>query len=396
MILRDIQSELKRCRREYPVICITGPRQSGKTTLARTVFNRLPYVSFEEPLTRDLFSEDPRGFMLRYRTGAVFDEVQHVPHLLSYLQVLVDERRQTGRFIVTGSQHFGLIEKVSQSLAGRVALLELLPFSVSELQRGGWLGSGLEETLWKGAYPPVHDKGLRPDRWYANYLATYIERDVRQVAEIQNLTTFTRFLRLCAGHIGQMVNTAKIGADCGADHKTVRRYIGVLQASYVAGLVHPYYRNFRKRLIKTPKIYFNDTGLVCHLLGIQTADQLSTHPLRGALFENWVYTELVKMRVNSGERPEIFFWRTHGGQEVDFIVERQNTLYAIEVKAGAGVPPRTIGKLEASVNAWEAAGLSRWIVYGGDEAVNIRGCRLLPWRQIGKLIARGRVVARKK
>jgi predicted AAA+ superfamily ATPase len=386
MIERDIQVELTKSRKEYPVICITGPRQSGKTTLARAAFPKLPYVSFEEPVTRNVFAEDPKGFLSRYAAGAVFDEVQHVPELFSYLQVMADARPEAGRFVLTGSQHFGLVEKISQSLAGRTAVLELLPFSANELQRGNWLASSLNAVLWAGAYPPVHDRGLRPERWYANYLATYIQRDVRQITQVHNLDAFTRFIRLCAGSTGQLINTNRLGSECGVDHKTIRRWLTVLQASYVIGLLPPYHRNFRKRLVKTPKLYFYDTGLACHLIGIQMEDQLDTHPLRGALFESWIFSELTKSLVNNGESPAMYFWRTHGGQEVDFLLERGGAMLAIEAKAGLAVDPTAVRTLESAVHVWDGMKTNQFIMFGGDDGMKIRGCTLMPWRNVSEVI----------
>jgi len=385
MIPRNIQNELAHCCKEYPVICITGPRQSGKTTLAQAVFADRPYVSFEEPVTRDLFHEDPRGFLNRHIEGAIFDEVQHVPDLFSYLQIEVDRRNEPGRFIMTGSEHFGLTEKISQSLAGRTAILELLPFSSDELREGNWLAKDLNNALWEGAYPPVHDRELRPERWYANYLSTYIQRDVRQISQIRDLDIFTRFMRLCAGSCGQIVNTNRLGADCGVDHKTMRRWLTVLQASYIIGLLPPYYRNFRKRVIKTPKLFFFDTGLAAHLLGIQTPQQLDTHPLRGALFENWVFSEIAKSFLNGGRRPDIYFWRTHGGQEIDFIVEVSGAVHMIEAKSGMTVTPAAVRKLENAIRLWAGQKIVPSIVHGGREFIRIRECNIVPWHEISRL-----------
>jgi uncharacterized protein len=388
MIPRDIQSELTHCCREYPVVCITGPRQSGKTTLAKAVFADRPYVSFEEPIVRNLYHEDSRGFLNRHPDGAIFDEVQHVPDLFSYLQTEVDKNRSPGRFILTGSEHFGLTEKISQSLAGRTAILELLPFSLNELESGKWLDDDLNRVLWRGAYPPVHDRNLRPDRWYANYLATYIQRDVRQISQIRNLDIFTRFMRLCAGNCGQIVNSNRIGTDCGVDHKTMRRWLTVLQASYIVGLLPPYYNNFRKRVIKTPKLFFYDTGLAIHLLGIQSPLQLDTHPLRGALFENWVYSEIAKSFFNLGRHPNIYFWRTHGGQEIDFVLEEGGAVHTIEVKSGMTVIPTAIRKLENAAAQWTGQKVIQSIVYAGSDSNRVRACRVIPWRSVCRALGR--------
>lgn len=385
MIRREIQRELLECSREYPVVCITGPRQSGKTTLARKAFPKHPYVSFEDPIGRSYFIEDPQGFLKTYRDGAVFDEVQHVPDLFSHLQGMVDEDPTPGRFVLTGSQHFGMTERITQSLAGRSAILELLPFSLDELRRGRFLADDLNGVLWNGCYPPVHDRGLKPDRWYRNYVSTYVQRDVRQISQVHDLDVFTRFMRLCAGSVGQLLNSNRLGTELGVDHKTVRKWISVLQASYILQLLPPYHRNFRKRVVKTPKLCFFDTGLACHLLGIQKPDQLSEHPLRGALFENWVFGEIAKGLLNRGEPAQFYFWRTQGGQEIDFVVESGNTVQAIEAKSGMTVKPDAASTIERTVEHWRGTPVRASVVYGGERTANVRECRILPWKCIGRL-----------
>ncbi len=385
MIRREIEQELAECSREYPVICITGPRQSGKTTLARAVFSKHGYVSFEDPIVRGYFAEDPLGFLDRYRDGAIFDEVQHVAPLFSHLQGMVDDNPVPGRFILTGSQHFGMTERIAQSLAGRSAILELLPFSLDELRCGKFLADDLNSAMWNGCYPPVHDRGLKPNRWYRNYVSTYVQRDVRQISQVHDLDVFTRFMRLCAGSVGQLLNSSRLATELGVDHKTIRKWISVLQASYVLQLLPPYHRNFRKRLVKTPKLYFYDTGLACHLLGIQKPDQLSEHPLRGALFENWVFSELAKNMVNRGESAQFYFWRTQGGQEVDFVIDNGNVMLAIECKSGMTVKPDAVGAIERTVAHWQGAPVRKTIVYGGQQSAKIRECSILPWKQLGHL-----------
>jgi uncharacterized protein len=380
MIAREIQKEFEQSRREYPIVCVTGPRQSGKTTLARMIASDLPYVNFEDPLARDFFNEDPKGFLQGHASGAIFDEVQHVPLLFSFLQVKVDENPEPGRFILTGSQHFGLSERISQSLAGRAAILELLPFSRHELETGGMLPDDLNHAMWMGAYPPVHDRRLRPDRWYSNYLATYIQRDVRQISQVHNLETFTRFLRLCAGSVGQLLNANRIGTECGADHKTIRNWLTILQTSYVIALLPPFHRSFRKRVIKSPKLYFFDTGLVCHLLNIHEPQQLSSHPFRGAIFENWVFSELAKAQLNRGKAMALSFWRTHGGQEVDFVLEQGGTTDGIEVKSGMTVMPAMLRSLENTLKLWSEETARGWVVYGGNDIERIRNITAIPWR----------------
>lgn len=387
MIRREIESELLECSHEYPVICITGPRQSGKTTLARKTFPKHPYVSFEDPITRGYFGEDPLGFLENYQNGAVFDEVQHVPPLFSHLQGMVDENPSPGRFVLTGSQHFGMTEQVTQSLAGRSAILELLPFSLDELRHGRFLADDLNDAMWSGCYPPVHDRRLKPDRWYRNYLATYLQRDMRQISQVHDLDVFTRFMRLCAGNVGQLLNSSRLATELGVDHKTVRKWISVLQASYVVQLLPPYHRNFRKRLVKTPKLYFFDTGLACHLLGIQRPKQLVEHPLRGALFENWVFGEIAKSLVNIGAPANFFFWRTQGGQEIDFVLEAADAIHAIEVKSGMTVKSGVASSVENIIAPWDGTPPIRpTIIYGGKKQHQIRDCRVLPWRRMGKLL----------
>lgn len=382
LINRDLNEELQICRGEYPIVTITGPRQSGKTTLAKIACGDLPYVSLEEPLIHAYFDDDPKGFLHQYRNGAIFDEVQNAPELVSYLQVLTDENPTPGRFVLTGSQHFGMTARISQSLAGRTAILELLPFGIGELKRGNMLPDNLNQFLWKGAYPPIYDRNLRPDRWYSDYLATYLQRDVRQLSQIHQMEIFSRFLRYCATQVGQIINTNRFGAELGVDHKTVRNWLTILQASYVIALLPPFYANLQKRIIKTPKLYFYDTGLVCHLLGILDPDQLQAHPLRGAIFENWVFLEIVKYFFNKGRQPQIYFWRTHSGQEVDFIIEISPGTTAVEVKSGMTVKPEMISTLKNVIALWTNRPIVGSVVYGGSDFYKLHDCSIFPWNQV--------------
>jgi uncharacterized protein len=382
MIARTILPEVQRCATEYPVVTITGPRQSGKTTLARSAFPGHDYVNFERPDQRALFDEDPRGFLANHARGAVFDEVQWVPDICSWLQDLVDRDRSPGRFILTGSQHFGLTGRVAQSLAGRTAVLELLPFSAGELEAGGCLAGDLDTALWTGSYPPIHDRGLRPDRWYADYLATYLERDLRQLSTIQDLSLFQRFLKLAAGNVGQLLRASRLAGDVGVDQKTIERWFSLLEASYLAVRLPPFLTNVRKRLTRSPKIYFLDTGLVCHLLGIHEPQQLAAHPLRGAVFENWVAAELLKQATSAGRRPQVSFWRTYDGQEIDLVRQDGNTIELIECKAGQTVHPRFLGPIKHVAGLLEEHDVRGRLIHGGDQALELGGVQITPWRRL--------------
>ena len=282
--------------------------------------------------------------------------------------------------------HFGLTEKISQSLAGRTAVLELLPFSSDELEAGNWLADDLNSTLWCGAYPPVHDRGLRPDRWYANYLATYIQRDVRQISQIRDLDVFTRFMRLCAGSCGRIVNTNRLGTDCGVDHKTINRWLAYCRQAILSDCCHPIIAIFANASLKHPKLFFYDTGLAAHLIGIQSPQQLDTHPLRGALFENWVFAEIAKSLLNRGVRLDMYFWRTHGGQEIDFVLEVGGNVHAVEVKSGMTLASAVFRKLENAMQPWADRRVIQSIVYGGEDSLLIRKCNIVPWRSVDRLL----------
>jgi len=369
----------------YPVIVVTGPRQSGKTTLVRKVFGSKPYVSLETPDQRRFAQEDPRRFLARYPDGAVLDEAQRCPELLSYLQAVVDEDGRTGLFILTGSQQFGLMAGISQSLAGRVALVPLLPFSLAELQAGGRAPATVDQLLTTGLYPPVHDRGLDPGVWYGNYVNTYLERDVRALLNVRDLGTFQRFLGLCAGRTGQLVNTTALANQCGITHNTAKAWLSVLEAGYLVHLLKPHHRNFNKRLVKTPKLYFLDVGLAASLLGIQDAHMMTLHPLRGALFETWVVSELLKSRFNRGKRSNLFFWRDRSGNEMDLILERGRELVPVEIKSGATVN-RDYFK---GMDRWEALSgdteTPKWVVYGGMDRQSRGQTEVLPWTELGEL-----------
>lgn len=382
MIPRDAETTLRELARGYPVLAITGPRQSGKTTLARSLFHDHPYVSLENPDHREFASSDPRGFLRKYADGAIIDEVQRCPDLFAWLQGVVDNSGRMAHFVLTGSQQFGLLSGVTQSLAGRVALLSLLPFTSGELSRAGLLPDSLDKTLHAGSYPPIFDRHLNPGIWYANYVQTYLERDVRQLLNVRDLGQFQRFLRLCAGRTGQLLNLSALGDEAGISHNTAREWISVLEASYVVHRLWPYHKNFNKRLVKTSKLYFLDTGLAAWLLGIETPGQISTHPLRGALFESWVVAEHLKRRLNTAQPSNLSFWRDRSGHEVDLLIERGGELVPVEIKSGATISRDAFRGLEAwaSICGTEA-GRPR-VVYGGDDA-QVRGrIDIVPWNAL--------------
>lgn len=388
MIERAAEKELRLLARDFRAVVVTGPRQSGKTTLVRAVFPGKPYALLEEPDIRAFAVEDPRRFLAMYPEGAILDEIQRAPELLSYLQGILDEDREPGQFILTGSCNFSLMEAVTQSLAGRAGILELLPFSLEELQNVNSAPGTVDSLLFQGLYPAVYDQGPRVARWYSAYVMTYLERDVRNLLNIRDVSQFQRFLRLCASNVGQLLNTVRLGADCGVHHNTIRAWLNILETSYLAFRLHPHSHNFRKRLVKTPKLYFYDTGVVAKLLGIENERQLVTHPLRGSLFENWCITELMKSRFNRGLSSNLYFWRNHVGLEIDVIVDHGSRLLPVEIKSGATVASDWFG----SIRKWnELAGKeaeAAWLIYGGRDSQERKQVRVEPWNRIGQLCDR--------
>jgi len=341
-----------------------------------------PYVSLENPDERDFALSDPRRFLDRFPDGAILDEVQRCPEIFSWLQGLVDERQRMGEFVLTGSSQFDLIAGITQSLAGRVGRIELLPLSLSEIKNAGCLPATLDQLLLHGAYPAVYSRSLAPADWYANYVATYLERDVRQLLEVRDLALFQRFIKLCAARSGQLLNLTALGADCGVSSVTARQWMSVLEASYLVTLLQPYHRNFGKRLVKTPKLYFLDTGLAAWLMGIRDTETLSLHPQRGALFETWVVAEQIKQALNQGETPGLSFWRDSNGHEVDLIQENALTIAPTEIKSGATFAtdwPKALLKFKTLVGNDVA---QPRIVYGGDTSFRREGYQVIGWRDV--------------
>ena len=384
MLKRTLAKKLKNAAKQYPVVTLTGPRQSGKTTLVRKTFPNYEYISLEEPDQRAFAIEDPRGFLSQFSNKVILDEIQRSPDLFSYIQTIVDTKDISGQFVLIGSQNFLLLQKVSQSLAGRCAVLHLLPFSLSELKerkpfavdaigrklpgKNRTLGDKLTPILFKGFYPRIHDKHLDPNDWLGNYFQTYIERDVRDVVNVGDLETFSRFVRLCAGRNGQLLNLSSLANDCGITHTTSKRWISILEASFIVFLLRPHYKNFSKRLIKSPKLYFFDSGLLSYLLRIRSAEDIRIHALYGSIFESFIISEFLKGYLNSGEEPAIYFWRDSVGNEIDIIVDNGNDLMPVEIKAGQTIASDFFKGIRFWKKLVKDDKLRAALVYGGERS----------------------------
>ena len=385
-VKRKLQSHLSRLAGQYPVVTVTGPRQSGKTTLCRRTFPKMAYVSLETPDVRAVAENDPRAFFERW-PEAVIDEIQRVPDLLSYIQGIVDETDQPGRFILTGSAQLELMESVTQSLAGRTALLELLPFSYDEIHhRQGGDEPTLNDLLYTGLFPRIHDKGLNPTEACAFYTETYIQRDVRSILNIKDRSLFDTFLRLVAGQSGQLLNRTRLASDVGVAVNTISSWLSVLETGFVISFLRPHHANFRKRMTRSPKLYLVDSGLLCYLLGITEASQLASHPLRGAIFETFVVTELQKQACNRAARPALTFFRSSDGHEVDVLKAHGQSVWPIEIKSAATIRDRLADELKwyARLNPGARAGT---IVYGGEESFPRTGFDILSFRAIERMDA---------
>lgn len=373
----------------FPILTITGPRQSGKTTLSRLLAPELPYFSLEDPDTRAFAKEDPRAFLRQASDGAILDEVQRAPDLFSYLQGIVDSDGRMGRFILTGSSQFELIQSITQSLAGRASLLTLLPFSMAELQAGDRAPASVDELLYAGLFPPIYDRPIEPSIWLQDYVGTYLERDVRQILNIQDLAIFQRFIQLCAGRIGQLVNLSSLASDTGISRITADSWLSVLQASHLIFLVRPWFTNTSKRFIKTPKLYFCDPGLAAWFLGVRNSGHVTAHPQRGALFENWVMTELLKTQTNAGRKPSLYFLRDHEGHEIDaFIETAPNTFQAVEVKSGETIASDAFDNLEYWRSHLSGQIIVPWLVHGGAANQKREKATVMPWFDLGQLYDR--------
>ena len=383
MIPRIATSTLTRLAKGFPVIALTGPRQSGKTTLAKHVFPNKTYVSLENPEELEFAQKDPKRFLARFKEGAILDEVQRCPSLLSWIQGLVDERSRMGDFVLTGSSQFELVAGITQSLAGRVGRVELLPLSIQELAQAHQLPSQLNTCLLQGGYPSIYDRQVSPQDWFSNYIATYIERDVRQLIAVRDLTQFQRFVKMCAARSGQILNLAALGADCGLSASTAREWLSVLEASYLVTRIQPYYQNFGKRLVKTPKLYFLDVGLMAWLIGIRDTVTLDTHVSRGALFETFVVSELIKRQYNQGQNADLYFWRDSVGNEIDLLLDTPQGLQAIEIKSGSTFASDWIKGFKVWKRNTQVNTLIPRIIYGGTDSYDRVGHQVMGWPDIG-------------
>ena len=380
-IPRILAKELKQSVREYPVTAVLGPRQSGKTTLVQKAFPKRKYISLEDLDNRNFAKKDPRGFLSACSGGAIIDEAQRAPGLLSYIQTKADKDRKKGQFILTGSNQFLLEEKIAQSLAGRVALLRLLPLALSELSGRRGPGS-LNQTLFKGFYPRLHGERIREIRWLGGYIETYISKDIRLIKNISNLSQFGLFLKSAAARAGQLLNLQSMANDCGISQNTAKAWLSVLESGFILKRLPPYHKNFRKRLVKAPKVYFYDTGILCRLLSVKAPEEIASHALKGAIFENMVFSEIEKHFFNQGDSPPVYFWRDQHGHEIDFLIEGGRTLTAIEAKAGQTLA----GDFFKNIEYFKSAGgkIKPYLIYGGDESQTRHGVSVLPWRRLSR------------
>ncbi|HRY33088.1 MAG TPA: ATP-binding protein [Bacteroidales bacterium] len=367
---------------KFPAISITGPRQSGKTTLVKACFPHYQYFSLEDPDIRLLAEQDPRSFLSGSEKGIILDEVQRLPQLFSYIQGIADTNRRPGRFILTGSQNFLLLENISQSLAGRVAILKLLPLSITELHHAQIKEPDYESCLLKGFYPGLFDRDIEPSDFYPHYLQTYVERDIRMLKNINDLSMFIRFVKMCAGRTGQLVNLSSLANDSGISVPTAKSWISLLEASYIIFLLEPHYRNMTRRLVKAPKLYFTDTGLLCHLLGIKNKEQLSLHYLKGNIFENMIMGELMKAKLNQGLEPSLTFWRDKTGHEVDCILEEGNSLMPVEIKAGRTFQEEYLKGIKY-YRKLAGENLPSILIYGGNQEYTVENVIILPYFSAG-------------
>lgn len=387
-IKRDIEDRLKSLAKQFAAVALLGPRQSGKTTLAKKLFNEYIYFSFEEIGNRQLALSDPKAFLEQYKDapGVIFDEIQHVPALLSYMQTHIDTYKKRGHFIITGSQNILINESITQSLAGRIAILTLLPLSIHELKQSNLLAISTEKACIQGMYPSIHADGINPYDWYSFYINTYIERDVRQIKNITDLSLFQKFMQLCAGRVGQELNMTTLSNDLGVSVPTIKQWLAILEATYIIFLLQPYYKNLNKRLTKLPKLFFYDTGIAAALLGITNEQQMFSHYMRGALFESMMISDLKKQYYNAGLRPNLYFWRDQSGYEVDCIIETTTSNIPIEIKASSTYNTTFLTNLAKWNTIWNTGPANNILIYGGDADMKGQLGNILGWQQSGTII----------
>lgn len=385
-IKRAIEPEILQGSQYFPVIAIVGPRQSGKTTVARHLFTEHRYISLEDLDARSAAKNDPRTFLIANATqkGLIIDEFQYVPELLSYIQTIVDEEKKPGFFILTGSQNFLVNEKISQSLAGRVSIHTLLPLSTRELKNNNLLPKQIESILFKGCYPAIYSEEIPLQRLYSNYLQTYVERDVRQLTQVGDLTTFQTFIQLCAARVGQLINFSSLANECRISDKTAKRWLSILQTSYIVFLLQPYHKNYGKRLVKTPKLFFYDTGLLCHILKIKKED-LAMHPYRGNIFEAFIISDILKWYFNHGNMPRIYFWRDKVGHEIDCLIDEGKKILPVEIKASRTTSGRFFENLNYWKNLAQQNNINDFVIYAGPEKQVRTHHNLLSWQDLSLL-----------
>lgn len=385
LINRVLKGKIQSLAKKFPVVSITGPRQSGKTTLVKMCFPDYDYVNLELPHHRIFATQDPEAFLQNYKRGLILDEAQYVPELFSYIQDKVDVSGETGKYILTGSQNFLLLERITQSLAGRVAILHLLPFATEELKHSIYHSDNINEILFKGSYPPLHHRQINPVDFYQSYVQSYIERDVRNILNVSNLSMFRTFMGMVAGRMGQILNMASLSNDIGVDVKTIKSWLSVLETSFIVYLIKPHYKNFSKRLIKSPKLYFYDTGLACSLLGIRNHNEIETHPLKGAMFENYIFSEISKHFFNRGIKPELFYWRDNTGNEIDCIVQDGVTNKIIEIKSAQTINSSFFKGIRYYQKLSGIDTNYCYLIYGGNETRPQSIAKVLSWKDLDQL-----------
>ena len=381
MIDRIAENDAIRLSKQYPVLTIVGPRQSGKTTLCQKAFTEHAYVSLENLEERELALHDPKSFLARFKDPLIIDEIQRVPSILSYIQTKVDSSKKNGSYILTGSQQFELMETLGQSLAGRTAILRLLPLTIKELYNHYKIYNSLEEYLYTGFYPRVYDQQLNPTEASSFYLSTYVERDIRSLINIKDYLLFERFLKVCASRTGQLLNMTSIGNDCGLSHNTVHNWLSLLEASFILYRVPPHFRNYSKRLIKAPKLFFYDVGFAAYLLGVERKEQLVNHPLKGALFETLVMGELLKARYNAVKGNNLYFFRDNSGHEVDCLLDQGSYCVPIEIKSSQTINENFFANLKF-YNGLQQNAAKPILIYGGDESYVRESAEVVSYREL--------------